>query len=64
VLDRGIVFGGGTCIFLGLVAVTLAPADIVVGGGSVLLLFTMSASVGVTFRYYRGIAPKFTLLGI
>lgn len=45
-LQRGVAFGGATGVFLGLVAVVFPPAGLVVGGGGVLMLGTMSASLG------------------
>jgi len=44
--ERGIAFGGATGVFLGLVAVAFPPAGLVIGGGGVLLLGMMSASLG------------------
>ena len=44
-VERSIALGSVTGIFLGLVAVMLGPAGIVVGGGSVLLVATMNASL-------------------
>jgi hypothetical protein len=44
--ERGIVIGGTTGILLGLFALTIPPAGIVVGGGAVLLGGVMGASLG------------------
>ena len=44
--ERGIAFGGATGLFAGLVAMVFPPAGIAIGGGGVLLVGLMSASMG------------------
>lgn len=44
--ERGIAIGGTTGILLGVFALTIPPAGIVVGGGAVLLAGVMGASLG------------------
>jgi len=44
--ERGVALGGATGAFLGLLAMVFPPAGIVVGGGAVLLIGAMGASVG------------------
>ncbi len=44
--ERGLAFGGVTGLFLGLVAMAFPPAGIVIGGGGMLLIGTMGASLG------------------
>lgn len=43
---RGIAMGGATGMFAGLLAITFPPTGIIVGGGAVLLLSAMGASMG------------------
>ena len=44
--ERGIALGGAAGLFAGLVALAFPPAGIVVGGGGVLLIGVMGASLG------------------
>lgn len=44
--ERGIVFGGATGLFSGLLVLAFAPAGFVIGGGAVLLIGMMGASLG------------------
>lgn len=44
--ERGIALGGATGLLAGLLAVAFPPAGFIVGGGSVLLIGVMSASLG------------------
>ena len=44
--ERGIALGGAAGLFLGLLAVAFPPGGLVIGGGAVLLIGTMSASLG------------------
>jgi hypothetical protein len=44
--ERGVALGGATGLFCGLLAVAFPPAGFVVGGGGVLLIGMMGASVG------------------
>lgn len=44
--ERGLAFGGVTGLFLGLAAMAFPPVGIVVGGGGVLLIGAMGASLG------------------
>jgi hypothetical protein len=44
--ERGVAFGGATGLFLGLLAIAFPPAGIVAGGGAVLLIGFMGASLG------------------
>lgn len=43
---RGITMGGTAGVFVGLLAMTFPPTGIIVGGGAVLLLSAMGASMG------------------
>lgn len=45
-MERGIAIGGATGLFLGLCALAFPPYGFVVGGGAVLLIGAMSASLG------------------
>ena len=44
--ERGVAFGGATGLFVGLVALAFPPAGLVIGGGAVLLVGIMGASLG------------------
>lgn len=44
--ERGIALGGATGLLAGLLAIVFPPAGFVVGGGAVLLIGVMSASLG------------------
>jgi len=45
-LERGVAFGGLTGLFVGLLAVAFPPSGMVLGGGALLVISAMSASVG------------------
>lgn len=44
--ERGVALGGATGAFLGLLAMAFPPSGIVIGGGAILLIGAMGASVG------------------
>ncbi len=44
--ERGVALGGATGAFLGLLAIAFPPTGIVIGGGAVVLIGAMGASVG------------------
>lgn len=44
--ERGVAFGGATGLFAGLLALAFPPAGLVIGGGAVLLVGMMGASLG------------------
>tara|TARA_R110001592_G_scaffold363372_2_gene686226 strand:- start:103583 stop:104092 length:510 start_codon:yes stop_codon:yes gene_type:complete len=54
--ERGLAFGGVSGLFLGLVAMTFPPAGIVIGGGGILLIGAMGASVGAFLTGMAGAA--------
>jgi hypothetical protein len=44
--ERGVALGGATGAFLGLLAIAFPPTGLIIGGGAVLLIGAMGASVG------------------
>ena len=44
--ERGVTLGGATGLFAGLLALTFPPAGLVIGGGAILLIGMMGASLG------------------
>ena len=44
--ERGVALGGATGLFAGLLALAFPPAGLVIGGGAVLLVGMMGASLG------------------
>jgi hypothetical protein len=55
-LERGMTLGGATGIVVGLVAMTLPPAGLVLGGGAVLAMALAGAGVGAWLSSMIGIS--------
>ena len=60
--ERGAAIGGTTGVFLGLLALSLPPAGLVIGGGGVLLIGVAGASYGALMSSLAGAAFKNTRL--
>lgn len=54
--ERGITFGGATGVFAGLLALAFPPSNIVLGGGAVLVIGLMGASLGGLLTAMAGAA--------
>ncbi len=62
--ERGVTLGGATGVFLGLLALALPPAGIVVGGAGVLLVGLAGASLGGFLSGMAGAAFSSTRLRV